>query len=440
MMVTSNTCSNQEQEVSRWRYLPCDVLGLVLRHLRSSKDRLRLSVVCRDWCASARQHLRRRPRPHAPLATATNPLAPAVPYLAVLNGRLFRFPELTSRLPDEKSTGHAGAASDDWLLFHDDGGGRRLRLTNPFTGKTLLLPTFHGIRAHGGPVEIVNENKPAPSHLLAATRAQLRLRDDGKAMGVRKIKDGRVPGRRLHRRNLRPRAPRQGRALLAGDLLMVPQRRRPVAAVRRPGTLRREALRRHRCRGPPRLRRRRRLRRRHWWGALRLPRRARRRGRTVRSEPIAATVHYLVPSDSSGGELLMVRRRLPYAGEGRSRFAVFCPDLASSRWEAVSRLGRGEALFVGRMCSRAVRGRRYPPGGQIFFLPDEYPDTWQLRTRADHYAAVYGMLDGRVTDLLPRPRQRRDDGPGQATWLFPTASEILHTLQLKCNQQCDPHK
>ncbi|CAL5008724.1 unnamed protein product [Urochloa decumbens] len=47
-----------DQEVTQWCDLPYDVLGLVLGRVRSREDRARLSEVCRDWCASARQHLR----------------------------------------------------------------------------------------------------------------------------------------------------------------------------------------------------------------------------------------------------------------------------------------------------------------------------------------------------------------------------------------------
>ncbi|CAL5009840.1 unnamed protein product [Urochloa decumbens] len=47
-----------DQEVTQWCDLPYDVLGLVLVRLRSREDRAHLSEVCRDWCASARQHMR----------------------------------------------------------------------------------------------------------------------------------------------------------------------------------------------------------------------------------------------------------------------------------------------------------------------------------------------------------------------------------------------
>ncbi|CAO2186800.1 unnamed protein product [Urochloa humidicola] len=47
-----------QEEVTQWCDLPYDVLGLVLGQLRSRGDRARLSEVCRDWCASAREHMR----------------------------------------------------------------------------------------------------------------------------------------------------------------------------------------------------------------------------------------------------------------------------------------------------------------------------------------------------------------------------------------------
>jgi hypothetical protein len=88
--------------------------------------------------------------------------------------------------------------------------------------------------------------------------------------------------------------------------------------------------------------------------------------------------------------------------------------------------GCDQALFVGRLCSRAVRGRRYPLGYQIFFLPDDYAGMsfWEppRSRRADHHAAVYCMFDGRVTYFLPRQPQDDEDGPVPATWLFPTAA------------------
>jgi len=55
---------------------------------------------------------------------------------------------------------------------------------------------------------------------------------------------------------------------------------------------------------------------------------------------------------------------------------------------------------------RAVRGRRYLLGHQIFFLPDDCAGMsfWEPLPcrRADHHAAGYSMFDERVTYFLPR--------------------------------------
>jgi len=113
-----------------------------------------------------------------------------------------------------------------------------------------------------------------------------------------------------------------------------------------------------------------------------------------------AKVRYLV--SSRGGALLMVRRHF-LCGETTVRFAVFRADLSSSRWVEVGTLG-GEALFVGRPCSRAVRVRGAVRGDQIFFLQDECAPLWAERTsrRPDHHAGVYDMRDGMILDILPR--------------------------------------
>ena len=98
----------------------------------------------------------------------------------------------------------------------------------------------------------------------------------------------------------------------------------------------------------------------------------------------------------------MVRRHF-LCGETTVRFAVFRADLSSSRWVEVGTLG-GEALFVGRPCSRAVRARGAVRGDQIFFLQDECAPLWTERTsrRPDHHAGVYDMRDGMILDILPR--------------------------------------
>nr|CAB3482030.1 unnamed protein product [Digitaria exilis] len=245
------------------------------------------------------------------------------------------------------SRSYIAAACDDWLLFSDAYG--LFRLTSPFTGKTRHLPSFHDIHADDRPVDIINE--PSPRHDAMATGEVWR---DDKTMAVRKVvvcPDGFIAanfGREhfakvalcsletfswthsVHDR-WRPYddlefhggklyAVTAGADLLAIDVGFDGETGRPSVS---------------------------------------------RVDRVIVGGAISS-FHYLVPSDDSG-ELLMVRRQFPnayYAAMGgsssssRSRFAVFRADLASARWEEVRYLGDGEAVFVGRMCSRKVTGRR----------------------------------------------------------------------------------
>uniref|UniRef100_A0A0D3HP33 KIB1-4 beta-propeller domain-containing protein n=1 Tax=Oryza barthii TaxID=65489 RepID=A0A0D3HP33_9ORYZ len=125
--------------------------------------------------------------------------------------------------------------------------------------------------------------------------------------------------------------------------------------------------------------------------------------------------HYLVASRA--GPLLMVSRVMPDAGTTRG-FAVFVPDMASRRWVEVSRLDAGgEALYVGRLSSRAVPS--LDDADKIFFLDDT--DGMSFRTerqpRPPYHAAVYDMAGGKVSELLPR--QPLVDGKTPVRWLFP---------------------
>ncbi|CAO2186802.1 unnamed protein product [Urochloa humidicola] len=435
----------RDQEViTRWCDLPADVLGLVLRHLSSREDRLHLRVVCRDWCASTQNHLRRRPgarppevtKPLAPAAAVTtmSPPPPAVAYLALPNGKLFGYPGLTPRRLDKKSPaagvgvgGYIGAAGDDWLLFHDEGG--LFRLTSPFTGETRLLPSFHGIRAHPGLVELVNDPALTIRHQSSAAATRAHWPDD-MTMAVRKLVVCPDAGGFVYAAAIFGREHYAKVALCSletfswshsagdrwrwyDDLAFVGGN---LFAVTAAGDLLAFEI-----------------------------------GVDVsdaaggRATPFIARVERVigggryVPSTAmvhSGGELLMMQRRFlsPYAGgdSGASRFEVFLADLASSQWESVWSLGGedSEALFVGRLCSRAVRAgrRRRIRGDQIFFLPDDCVGMsfWEPRCRrGDHHAAVYDMWDRTVTYLLPRqPGEDEDDDDGHtmATWLFETSA------------------
>lgn len=354
--------------------------------------------------------------PAAAAAVATTvppPARPAVAFLALPNGCVFGYPELTPRLFDNMA-GYLGAACDDWLLFHDDG---IFRLTSPLTGQTRLLPSFHNIRAHDWPVEIVNEPAPTTHPAAAATRAEW-WRDD-KTMAVRKLvvcPNGFIAaifGREhfakvalcsLETFSWSHSARDRWRwyedlAFCGGRLYAITAHEDLLAFdvgvdgdTGEPFVSRVERIIQGHC------------------------------PRTI------AVVHYLVPSASAGGALLMVRRLFPRGEDSRSRFTVLRADLASSRgwWEEVSSLARGEALFVGRLCSRAVRGRHLP-GDRIFFLRDDCAGMWfwewEPRSRGDHHAAVYDMSNGTVTDIVPR--RTEDGGPALATWLFPDRGDGL---------------
>ena len=131
-------------------------------------------------------------------------------------------------------------------------------------------------------------------------------------------------------------------------------------------------------------------------------------------------MRYLVTSPrGAGAGLLMVCRVMLENGSTTYQFLVFRADLRSSQWVEVDTLGGdgvGEALFVGRLCSRAVRADRHGVrGDQIFFLDDsagiEDPPV------GDALANVYDMKDGKVSELLPA-QQHGDGVVMPATWLF----------------------
>ncbi|KAM0835692.1 hypothetical protein ACQ4PT_062771 [Festuca glaucescens] len=103
-----------------------------------------------------------------------------------------------------------------------------------------------------------------------------------------------------------------------------------------------------------------------------------------------------------------------------SEFLVFQADLQSPRWVKVDTIGGDEALFVGRLSSRAVRaGRHGLRGDQIFFLDDsaaiQRPRVCSGSTE-DAFANVYDMKDGRVSEVLRMQPYR--NGASLATWLF----------------------
>jgi hypothetical protein len=331
-----------------------------------------------------------------------------VAHLALPDGMVIRYPDLMSHFFNDCAS-FRGAACDDWLLF-DDGGDDvhgLLRLTSPFTGKRRLLPSLLSIQACHDPIEI--ENEPAPEG------APSEWKDYG-AMAVQKLlvcQNGllaAIVGREYlakvalcsldtfswsfstHDRwrwyediafaNGKVYALTGDEDLLAFDVGIDASTGNAVVT--------------------------------HVKRIIRY--------QTWLSRPATAKVRYLVKSRD--GAMLMVRRHFLH-GETTVRFSVFRADLRSSQWVEVSTLqgGDGEALFVGRQCSRAVRARGAVRGDQIFFLEDEGVPLCANHRRdgLGHYAGVYDMRNGMITDILPR---RRMDEPGPTTWLFRDADGL----------------
>ncbi|CAL5073859.1 unnamed protein product [Urochloa decumbens] len=348
--------------------LPADVFGHVARRL-SASERLSLRLVCRDCDAAVRGQW--------------PPLRPPSAYLALPDGRIFTYPGLRSGHFHD-CMNYRGAACDGYLLFYEDGGDGvlgLLRLTSPFTGKTRLLPSLLAIHARDDPIEIDGE---LPRRGTASTWT-----DADEVISVRKL------------------------VACGGDLVAALVGGEKYSAVDASAG-----------------------------GEAAITRVEMVILGGYATQHYARDVHtarYLVTSGA--GKLLMVRRAFPPEQEmvtplttptppPGKRVAVFRADLAASRqWVEMSGLG-GEALFVGRLCSGAVRAATSSGGGavvrgdKVFFIEDDSADTpvpterWRSMLRpSSHQAVAYDMRDGTIADVLPR--KVYTDLPAPPTWLFP---------------------
>jgi hypothetical protein len=136
-------------------------------------------------------------------------------------------------------------------------------------------------------------------------------------------------------------------------------------------------------------------------------------------------MRYLIARPRGGGGLLMVCRIIVENSSTTNFLLVFQADLGSSQWVEVDTLGGGdEALFVGRLYSRAVRATRHGvSGNNIFFLNDSARMEGPRLPLGDALANVYNMKDGRVSELLPM--QTCVDGAAvPATWLFREDADV----------------
>ncbi|XP_040384992.1 uncharacterized protein LOC121055793 [Oryza brachyantha] len=328
-------------------------------------------------------------------------LCTAVAHVAFPDGNLFTFPDMKPHRDDDGDTAGYLAACGEWLLFADDEYDV-LRLSSPLTGETMLLPGLvDGVRVRDEPVVVVND--------LAQSGSAPRRWRDSEEMSVLKVvvcpgcsgviaaivgrehfakvalctPEGFAWSISAHDRwrwyddmafhDGRVYALTQDEDLLAFDVGYADAGEPVVTRVERVIA------------------------------------------RAVEDLDVETRMRYLVTSLT--GALLMVRREMPDAGR-TGGFGVFEADLAASRWVEVDRLDAGgEALFVGRLCSRAVRA---PHGGadQIFFLDDADGLSFrtELQPRPPYQVAAYDMVRRTFSQLMRR--HPIEDGSTPVTWLF----------------------
>ncbi|KAG0512786.1 hypothetical protein BDA96_10G044100 [Sorghum bicolor] len=104
-----------------WSDLPPDLLGLVIKNLPSTADRVRLRAVCHPWRSNALQFL-----------------PPRLPWLTLPDGAFLRIPDgevIRMPLPDGA---RCHASIDNWLFLMQSNG--ECSLVNPFSKAMVELP------------------------------------------------------------------------------------------------------------------------------------------------------------------------------------------------------------------------------------------------------------------------------------------------------------
>ncbi|KAM0899652.1 hypothetical protein ACQ4PT_021167 [Festuca glaucescens] len=300
-------------------------------------------------------------------------------------------------------------ATGSQLLFVNDYG--MYSLVNPFTERKLSLPIMSGIRLHEEPVEIINE--PAPEE----GPRNWRERDDTGEMSVRKLvvcPDGLVAAIIGHEHSAKVAlyTPGQNEGFAPSWALNAHDRWRwysdmvffdgkLYALTNDEDLLALEVG--YGENGKPRI--------------SSVERVIEGGSRYTLQE--YAHMCYLVRS--RGGELLMVCRIMLECGLTTYQFLVFRADLQSAQWVEVNALGGDEALFVSRLCSRAVRADEHGVrSNKIFFLDDSVGMAFRVEGPGLHsrdaFANIYNIKDGSVSELLPK--HLPGDGAVPATWLF----------------------
>ncbi|KAM0896959.1 hypothetical protein ACQ4PT_022864 [Festuca glaucescens] len=289
----------------------------VVARLPVGDDHLQAGAVCRQWRAAA--CLRRRRHGNGPVV-----------YLALVHGKVFSFPG-TEPAPQSISPGYLGACKDSLLLDDEESDYSCYLLVSPFTGRTRVLPSLSVIQDDQmSPDMSVRKMILCPDGLIAAIVgrehfskvALCSLECFSWSVGAGDqswwYEDMAYHGGTLY-------------ALTnSGDLLAFNVGYEDTGEPMISGV------------------------------------------KTVIENHGMIGMHMRYLVKSRGGELLMVNRIMRHAPVKTYAFEVYkAADLGTpgSEWERVKPLDCNEALFVGRLNSRAVRtDREGLEGYHIFFL------------------------------------------------------------------------
>uniref|UniRef100_A0A0E0MP40 F-box domain-containing protein n=1 Tax=Oryza punctata TaxID=4537 RepID=A0A0E0MP40_ORYPU len=414
-----------QQPSPPWRDLPADLLGLVLLHLPSLPDRVRLRAVCRSWRAGAARG--RHPR-----------LPPPLPWLALRDGSLVDLDGEPIRCPTPiPRHGIASYLSVENLAFliHHDGGCSLLNPLSSSSSPAAITPLpglnsaalnaaigmpeiFIGAYLHKAYSKSVLssplDSSPDPLVAVVTTDERHVAVSPCKRRGVVTIVSSPEPGM--------TQIPGQNPTRFS-DIAFFGGKLYTLTNAEGLHVL---DLGSNGVDNPPNV--------------------SSRFRRCITDDPDqheyyidgttkhkSLVLRYLVDSN---GRLLMVRRWMNcrqqfYAGDmDKTRgFEVFAADLTDvhGRWMKVDSLG-GQAIFLSSECSKSVTASQCADGIQqdcIYFMHRIYDNPSEeyhgpcVDPLAD--SGVYNMRDGRITLLRPRAVMSELRWKRQyLTWFFPS--------------------
>ncbi|XP_034568568.1 uncharacterized protein [Setaria viridis] len=370
-----------------WSNLLPELAGLILRLLLCRIDRLRFSCVCRRWRLAAQQQ-----RPHLP---------PALPFIclkALSNyGAFLSLPAGEARragaVPAKDVTCHG--CFDGWLLYgphdRDNDDSHKCFLTNPLTGATVEMPLHLGDLAKSNVLYMLKFMVLSPDLIAALSGSYVAFYRSGAPSWSVSPSD--VGGDRGARGSYYvDSAFYSGKifALNTADELFVHEVGAAAADTVE------HAI---KAQGPQPV---------------------------DPEEKFSKKRHYLVVSCT--GKLLMVkwttvplccRRPSPRNFDGIT-VEVFEADLEKGRWLEVSSLDDGEALFVGRGCSKAVRFTGHDErfqGNRVYALG--YDNFFRKCHLAMPSYGFYDLRNGEIVKVLHDSMRAVAWPVSGMEWFFP---------------------